>query len=137
MYNVFKMGEILFIIVPIIIIVTLVFMLIMMFSTKARGKMMSREIKATKYMTKYAKEDIEDIMTDMGSASVNAKYNIINENEDILKDMTHRQAEINKESIKTTASAIKEGLRDTMYCKHCGALIDADSKFCKSCGKEQ
>ena len=137
MYNAFKMGEILFIIVPIIIIVTLVFMLIMMFSTKARGKMMSREIKATKYMTKYAKEDIEDIMTDMGSASVNAKYNIINENEDILKDMTHRQAEINKESIKTTASAIKEGLRDTMYCKHCGALIDADSKFCKSCGKEQ
>ena len=24
-----------------------------------------------------------------------------------------------------------------VYCKHCGASIDADSKFCKICGKEQ
>lgn len=24
-----------------------------------------------------------------------------------------------------------------MYCKHCGAQIDSDSKFCKVCGKEQ
>ena len=26
---------------------------------------------------------------------------------------------------------------ETIFCKHCGAKIDADSKFCKSCGKEQ
>jgi len=25
---------------------------------------------------------------------------------------------------------------DKMYCKHCGAQIDSDSKFCKACGKE-
>ena len=24
-----------------------------------------------------------------------------------------------------------------MYCKHCGAEIDADSKFCNHCGQEQ
>ena len=30
--------------------------------------------------------------------------------------------------------AIKEGLKDTMYCKHCGKEVDVDSKFCKHCG---
>ena len=40
---------------------------------------------------------------------------------------------------KEIAKGIKDGLSDdnTIYCKHCGSLIDNDSRFCKSCGKEQ
>ena len=40
---------------------------------------------------------------------------------------------------KEIAKGIREGLAEeqTVYCKHCGALIDSDSRFCKSCGKEQ
>ncbi|MBR0385607.1 MAG: zinc-ribbon domain-containing protein [Erysipelotrichaceae bacterium] len=26
---------------------------------------------------------------------------------------------------------------EAVYCKYCGALIDADSRYCKKCGKEQ
>ena len=64
-----------------------------------------------------------------------AKY-IQQENREDLKDLTKTSAEIASDAIKTTTKAIKEGLKDSMYCKHCGAEIDADSKFCKSCGKE-
>ena len=68
------------------------------------------------------------------------KYQI-EENKQDLTDIANTTAEIHKDAIKTTASAIKDGLtEDTdpqMYCKHCGAQIDANSRFCKVCGKEQ
>lgn len=40
---------------------------------------------------------------------------------------------------KEITKGIKEGLseNETVYCKHCGAQIDADSSFCKKCGKQQ
>lgn len=38
--------------------------------------------------------------------------------------------ESSEEQAQTTANT-------KMYCKHCGVQIDSDSKFCKSCGKEQ
>ena len=46
----------------------------------------------------------------------------------------------NKDTMKNMASttkAIKDGIKDTKFCKHCGTKIDNDSKFCKNCGKEQ
>ena len=68
------------------------------------------------------------------------KYQI-EENKQDLTDIANTTAEIHKDAVKTTASAIKDGLtEDTdpqMYCKHCGAQIDANSRFCKVCGKEQ
>ena len=58
-----------------------------------------------------------------------------------LKAVADTQAEISSEAVGVTAKAIKEGLdgnvEDTVYCKHCGKLIDVDSTFCKHCGKEQ
>lgn len=73
---------------------------------------MSRQIKASKYMMDEAKEDIKSISDDMAYAT--------------------------KDGIKTTVRAIKEGFtQDIIYCKNCGSEIDADSKFCKECGKEQ
>lgn len=67
--------------------------------------------KSTKYIQEQNKEDLTSI------ASINA--------------------DISSESVTKTTKAIKKGLTETMYCKHCGAEIDKDSKFCKDCGKEQ
>lgn len=60
------------------------------------------------------------------------------ENQEDLTDIANTSADISKGAITKTARAIKEGFADDkMYCKHCGELIDADSKFCNKCGKEQ
>ena len=64
------------------------------------------------------------------------KY-IQEENKDTFTDIANSSADINSEAITKTAKAVKKGLKDTMFCKHCGMEIDADSKFCNKCGKEQ
>lgn len=108
MFNVFNA---MFIIVPVIIAIVFVFVILMFISPKFKGKFMSRQIKATKYMVDESKEDIKSISDDMAYAT--------------------------KDGIKTSVRAIKEGLtNDNSYCKYCGCQIDADSKYCKKCGKE-
>ena len=70
-------------------------------------------------------------------AAKSARY-IQEETREDLTAMASTGAEIVEDAVTRTASAVREGLSgDTVYCKHCGAVIDADSKFCKSCGKEQ
>lgn len=59
------------------------------------------------------------------------------ENKDTMKNMANTNAEIHEEAITRTTKAVKNGIKDTKFCKHCGATIDTDSKFCKNCGKEQ
>ena len=110
--------SVLFIIVPIFIAVVFIFMIAMMVSPKLRGKMMSRQIKAQKYMMDESREDLKSITDGMAYAS--------------------------KDGVKTIAGAIKEGFnseggfkKDSKFCKMCGYPIDADSNFCKKCGKEQ
>lgn len=114
------------------------FVLMLMFGTKTRSKMLSRQFKSVSDATGMSKGDIESMLTNLQSATINSRKKILEENEDSLKEMADANARINKDAVKTTAKAIKEGLTgDTIYCKHCGSLIDSDSKFCKSCGKEQ
>ena len=103
--------EFFFIIVAIIVGIIFILTLLMIVSPKIRAKFMSRQIKATKYMIDEVENDLTDIAT--------------------------KRANINKEGIEITAKAIKDGLKDTVYCKYCGEKIDKDSKFCKICGKEQ
>ena len=106
-----SLFSIMFIIVSIFIGIVFVFVIAMFISPKLRGKMMSREIKAQKYMMDESKEDIRSISNDMAYAT--------------------------KDGIRTTASAIKDGFtQSSMFCKYCGNEIDGDSKFCKTCGKE-
>lgn len=111
------MFDALFIIVPVFIGLTFILMLVMILSPKARGKMMSRQLKATKYMMDESKEDIKSISDDMAYAT--------------------------KDGIKVSTSAFASGLKEgfsgeeSIYCKHCGSVIDSDSTFCKKCGKEQ
>ena len=57
--------------------------------------------------------------------------------EDDLRHIANKTADIASGAVKKTTKAIKNALKDTMYCKHCGEEIDADSTFCKSCGKQQ
>lgn len=137
--SILQIQRIMFFIVPILMVLSIGFMIVMMFSSKFRGKLMSKQLKAVKHMTNYLKNDMGDILENLGSIAVNSKNNIINQNEDILKNISNKEAEINKDAIRTVTAAIKDGWdnNDTMFCKHCGAMIDADSKFCKSCGKEQ
>lgn len=130
--------NILFIIIPIIGLLIFGFVIAMFISPKFRGKIMSRQIKAAKYMTDYSKDDIEDIGATLGKVTVTTKKRILDENGDVLEEISTKEGNISKEKIKTIASAIKEGLDEaSMYCKHCGSSIDVDSKFCKKCGKEQ
>jgi len=106
------MFDAMFVIVPIFIGLVFVFMIAMIVSPKLIGKIMSSQIKATKYMMDESKEDFKSISDNMAYAT--------------------------KDGIKTTARAIKEGFtEESVYCKHCGSEIDNDSKFCKKCGKEQ
>ena len=51
-----------------------------------------------------------------------------------IADMT---ADITDDAVTQTAKAVKNGLKETKYCKHCGKEIDKDSLFCKDCGKQQ
>ena len=106
------MFEVMFVIVPIFIGITFVLTFAMIFSPKLRGKLMSNQIKASKYMMDECREDLKSISDDMAYAT--------------------------KDGVKTTARAIKEGFAEgKIYCKYCGSKIDEDSKFCKHCGKEQ
>ena len=130
--------EILFYIVPILIGITFIMTIALMVSPKLRGKLMSRQIKATKHMMDYSKEDLKDILSTSADIGINAEKEILDNNEETMRENATRKANINKKGIEITANAIKEGLNGSkIYCKHCGKLIDEDSKFCKSCGKEQ
>lgn len=64
---------------------------------------------------------------------------VIKNNKELYKETADISAEIRKDAIKTMAYAVKEGFEenDDIYCKHCGISIDSDSKFCKSCGRQQ
>ena len=130
--------DILFYIVPIFIGLVFVFVIALMISPKLRGKLMSKQIKAAKHMMDYSKEDLKDLLSTSADIGINAEKEILDNNEETMKDNVIRKANINKKGIEITTNAIKEGLtRSKIYCKHCGKLIDDDSKFCKSCGKEQ
>ena len=73
-------------------------------------------------------------ITKMSTKSI--KY-IQQENKEDLKDIINTTAEIASEAVTKTTTAIKQGIEDAIFCKHCGAKIDFDSKFCNKCGKEQ
>lgn len=130
--------DLMFIIVPIFIAIVFIFTIAMIISPKLRGKFMSRQIRATKYMIDESKDDLSSLGKTMGNIGINVKKGILDENEETLKDLTRREASIDAEGIEIKTRAIKDGFsKNTIYCKHCGAVIDEDSKFCKKCGKEQ
>ena len=130
--------EVLFYLIPILVVLTFIFTIALMISPKLRGKWMSKQIEATKHMMEYSKDDLKNILSTSKSIEVNAEKEMLDNNEEIMKDNITKKANINKEGIEITAKAIKEGLSNNkVYCKYCGKLIDSDSKYCKVCGREQ
>ena len=69
---------------------------------------------------------------------IKTEKNILDNNEEDLKEIVRRSADIESEGLKIKAKAIQEGLSsNSIQCKYCGSLIDNDSTFCKKCGKSQ
>ena len=64
-----------------------------------------------------------------------AKY-IQKQNQEDLTEIANTSADIQSEALSKKVKAVKKGLKDTLYCKYCGAEIDIDSKFCSSCGEK-
>ena len=64
-----------------------------------------------------------------------AKYLQENNKED-LKDIASGTADITSGAVTKTTKAIKQGLKNTKFCKYCGAEIDAEANFCSKCGKD-
>ena len=112
--------NVIFVVSLVIFVLMFAFIIGFIFSPKLRGKMMSRQVKSLKYMADYSKDDLESAMTTLGNVSVNTRSKIINENEDKLKEMADKTANISKDAITTTVGAIKKGIKDSKFCKHCG-----------------
>ena len=90
---------------------------------------------------------------EISKLSVKTARYIQEENREDLTAVATGGAEIVSGAVSTIATAASDAIarataqtqeqphpqppEQTMYCKHCGAKIDADSKFCKVCGKEQ
>ena len=75
---------------------------------------------------------------EIAKMSIESKKYIQQQTKQDLTDIANTTADIYDDAITHTAEAMKKGFaEDKMYCKHCGAMIDADSKFCNKCGKEQ
>ena len=107
-------SQVIFIIVGIFVLLTFIAIIALAFSPRLRGKIMSSQIKGVKYAVDKSEKDIHDISSKTANATA--------------------------DGIKTTTRAIRDGLLkddETIYCKHCGKQIPADSKFCQSCGKAQ
>ena len=94
----------------------------------------------TKLQAKIARSSQEyaaGALKDLSKTTINLGKDIQEENKDSLSQMASTMAEINQTAITNTARAVKKGLKDTKFCKECGAQIDADSKFCNNCGTKQ
>ncbi len=114
------------------------FLIAMIFSPKLRGKMMSKQVKATRYMVQESKDDMATIGKDMTDVGAEVADHVVDEHADTIKNVADTLSTATQGAVKTTVSAVREGLqKDTAYCKHCGAVIDRDSKFCKECGGQQ
>ena len=126
-----------FIVMGIVAIAVFAYTFMMMFGTKTRSKMLARQMKSLRGMTDISKEDMESMMENLSEVSIKSRKKILEENEDDLKDIADANARINKDAVRETSKAIKEGfVGSSIYCKYCGASIDSDSVYCNKCGKK-
>jgi F0F1-type ATP synthase membrane subunit b/b' len=95
-----------FTIVPILVVAIFIFTFTMIFSPKARGKMLSNQIKSLNSMLENSKDDIASL----SKTATNLQKEILEQNEENLKDIATTKANINKDAIEITAEAIKKGL---------------------------
>ena len=80
------MFNAMFIVVPILVACGFVFTFLMMFSPKLRGKFMAIQMKSMKYMMDESHDDLASMATMAGNMGIKVRKNIIDENEDVLRD---------------------------------------------------
>lgn len=128
-------------IIPIIVAgLLLVFIFYIGFTSKGRSKSIQRMMKSNMDVLKdMTTGEMGETLKDLSKTAINVRKNILQENEEALKEVAEIEANIEAGAIKKKAAAAKEGFigNDTMFCKHCGTNIDSNSKFCMNCGKEQ
>ena len=105
------MFKVVFVIVTIIIVLGIVITFGMLFSPKLRSKFMGAQIKSMKYMIDDNKENLTDITSAMGNISVESRKRILEQNEDTLRELATKQAEINSAGLEEMAKAVKNGFR--------------------------
>jgi predicted Holliday junction resolvase-like endonuclease len=130
--------ETVYIVILIIILVLFIAIFSFMNMPKIQSKMLKQNLKSLNEFTKNSKDELIEMNKNMGNISIESQDQILDENEDKLKDIATKEANISKKGVEITARSIKKGLtEEETYCKHCGKPIDADSEFCKHCGKKQ
>lgn len=126
-----------FIVFAVIAVLIFIFTISFMFNTKIRGKIMSKQIESLREASNLSKDDFENIITTLQTSAIKSKKEVLASNEEDLKNIADANARINKDAIRETASAIKDGFTSNgMHCKYCGKLIDIDSRYCKNCGEK-
>jgi DNA-directed RNA polymerase subunit RPC12/RpoP len=134
--------KVMFTVVPFLVITIFIFTILMMFSPRLRAKLIGLQIKTMKHVTNDNKDDMVDIGTNLGDVVARTGKNILDRNEDSLRDISTRGAKISEVGIETMAKAFKKGFssdeksESEIKCPKCGSLIDKDSVFCKECGKK-
>lgn len=85
-----------------------------------------------------SRKSIEKTLTEYADMAVKVRSNVINNNEELLRETANKSADIQKGAIRSMAGSVKEGFtqESKIYCKYCGASIDSDSVFCNKCGKQ-
>lgn len=128
----FVFMKIMFFIVPLLALSIITFVILNIISPKFNGKMMSRQVKSIKHMMDYSKDDIKDI----NDIAYNTRKEVLDDNEDVIRGIVNKEADIESDAIRKKTKAFKDGLTDSKYCKYCGTSIDEDSLYCKKCGKK-
>jgi hypothetical protein len=128
-------------IIPIVVIVLFLLLIFFIgFTSKGRNSVMKNMMKSNINMLKdMTNGEIGETLKDLSKTTINFRKDILEENKDELKEVAELEADIESGAIKIKAAAAKEGFigNDKKFCKYCGSCIDSDSKFCMKCGKEQ
>ena len=114
----------------------IVFGFMAVFNPKVRSKWVGRQLEMQKKVLEDNKETIKDINRLGGEVTIDSANAILDEKGKDIKHAMDTSADLSSDSIKKVARAIKDGIKDEMYCKHCGASVDSDSNYCKKCGKK-
>lgn len=118
------------VIIMVVIFLGFIILMTMSFSPKSMGKKVNKNM-----------EHMGGMMGNMVKEMINVEKQILEENEEDLRSINTKGAEIESDALQIKARAIKKGLIGDeeigVFCKHCGQKIESDSKFCRYCGKEQ
>ena len=92
-------------------------------------------VKTARYIQEENREDLTAVATGTAQIVSGAVSTIATSASDAIARVVSQEQEQRQEQSQEQTQ--EETQPKTMYCKHCGEKIDADSKFCKACGKEQ